>query len=137
MCCVIAFLLEPLDIFFSARLALFIHPVCWERLFYRGIALDRPETLSVSFEMVLLYTWVHGMVFCVIGGLASKLLALAERNLDLGFGIFVLFVIFEFGFARAAFIFASGTSRIDLASHTHWKSNGSCSYGGLFLESPP
>jgi hypothetical protein len=30
--------------------------------------------------MVLLYTWVHGMVFCVIGGIASKLLALAERN---------------------------------------------------------
>jgi hypothetical protein len=75
-------------------------------LFRRGIALDRPETLSVSFEMVLLYTWVHCMVFCVIGGLASKLLALAERNLDLGFGIFLLFVVFEFGFVGAAFIFA-------------------------------
>ncbi len=69
-------------------------------------ALDRPETLAVSFEMVLLYTWVHGMVFCVIGGLASKLLALAERNLDLGFGILLLFVVFEFGFVGATFIFA-------------------------------
>ena len=77
-----------------------------QRSFHRGIALDRPETLSVSIEMVLLYTWVHGMVFCVIGGLASKLLALAERNLDLGFGILLLFVIFEFGFVGAAFIFA-------------------------------
>ena len=75
-------------------------------LFHRGIALDRPETLSVSIEMVLLYTWVHGMVFCVIGGLASKLLALAEQNLDLGFGILLLFVVFEFGFVGAAFIFA-------------------------------
>jgi hypothetical protein len=56
--------------------------------------------------MVLVYTWVHGMAFCVIGGFASKLLALAERNLNLGFGIVLLFVIFEFGFVGAAFIFA-------------------------------
>src|SRR5919108_5180043 len=67
-------------------------------LFRRAIALDQPETLTVSFEMVLVYTWVHGMIFCVIGGLASKLLQLAERNLNLGFGILLLFVVFEFGF---------------------------------------
>src|SRR5262249_18669683 len=36
----------------------------------------------------------------------SKLLSLAERNLDLGFGILLLFVVFEFGFVGAAFIFA-------------------------------
>jgi hypothetical protein len=75
-------------------------------LFRRGIALDQLETPSVSFEMVLLYTWVHCMVFCVIGGLASKLLALAERNLNLGFGVLLLFVVFEFGFVGVAFIFA-------------------------------
>jgi hypothetical protein len=74
-------------------------------LFRRAIALDQPETLTVSFEMVLVYTWVHGMVFCVIGGLASKLLQLAERNLNLGFGILLLFVVFEFGFVGVAFIF--------------------------------
>ena len=56
--------------------------------------------------MVLVYTWVHGLVFCLIGGVASRLLALAERNLNLGFGILLLFVIFEFGFVGAAFIFA-------------------------------
>ena len=38
--------------------------------------------------------------------MASRLLALAERNLNLGFGILLLFVIFEFGFVGAAFIFA-------------------------------
>jgi hypothetical protein len=75
-------------------------------LFRRGIALDQPETQTVSFEMVLIYTWVHAMVFCVIGGLASKLLALAEQNLNLGFGILLLFVVFEFGFVGMAFIFA-------------------------------
>jgi hypothetical protein len=93
-----------LDIF-SAR-PFYTPNLLGSALFHRGIALDRPETLSVSFEMVLLYTWVHAMVFCVIGGLASKLLALAERNLDLGFGILLLFVVFEFGFVAAAFIFA-------------------------------
>jgi hypothetical protein len=75
-------------------------------LFRRDIALDQPETLTVSFEMVLLYTWVHGMGFCVIGGLASKLLALAERNLNIGFGILLFFVVFDFGFVGVAFIFA-------------------------------
>ena len=74
-------------------------------LFRRGIALDQAETLAVSFEMVLIYTWVHGMVFCVVGGLASKLLAVAEQNLNLGFGILLLFVVFEFGFVGVAFIF--------------------------------
>lgn len=75
-------------------------------LFRRDVGLEQLKTPSVSFEMVLLYTWVHGMVFCVIGGLASKLLALAERNLNLGFGILLFFVVFEFGFVGVAFIFA-------------------------------
>jgi hypothetical protein len=75
-------------------------------LFRRATALDPRQTLTVSFEMVLVYTWVHGMIFCVIGGLASKLLQLAERNLNLGFGILLLFVVFEFGFVGVAFIFA-------------------------------
>jgi hypothetical protein len=75
-------------------------------LFRHGIGLDQPQTLPVSLEMVLLYTWVHGMAFCVIGGLAAKLLALAEGNLNVGFGILLFFVIFEFGFVATAFIFA-------------------------------
>ena len=75
-------------------------------LFRRGIGVDQLETSSVSLEMVLLYTWVHFMVFCIIGGLASKLLVLAERNVNLGFGILLFFVVFEFGFVGVAFIFA-------------------------------
>jgi hypothetical protein len=69
-------------------------------------ALDQLQTLPVSLEMVLSYTWVHGMVFCVIGGAAAKLLALAEQNLSVGFGILLFFVIFEFGFFVVAFSFA-------------------------------
>ena len=37
--------------------------------------------------MVLLYTCVRGLVFADAGGVASRLLQLAERNPDLGFGI--------------------------------------------------
>jgi len=75
-------------------------------LFRRGAGLDQPQALAVSFEMVLVYTWVHGLVFCAIGGLASKLLALAEREVHTGFGVLLLFVIFEFGFIGAASLFA-------------------------------
>ena len=75
-------------------------------LFRSDIGLEQLKAPSVSFEMVLLYTWVHCMVFCVVGGLASKLLLLAERNLNLGFGILLLFVVFEFGFVAVAFVFA-------------------------------
>jgi len=46
-----------------------------------GVGLDSPESLRISFEIVLMYTWVHGLAFCAIGGLASLLLDLAERNL--------------------------------------------------------
>jgi hypothetical protein len=69
-------------------------------------SVELPETIPISFEMVLLYTWVHAMAFCVVGGVAAKLLELAESNLNVGFGILLLVVIFEFGFVGAAFIFA-------------------------------
>ena len=75
-------------------------------LFHYGPGLDHLETTPISFAMVLFYTWVHGMAFCVIGGVAAKLLDLAESNLNVGFGILLLFVIFEFGFVGLAFIFA-------------------------------
>jgi len=75
-------------------------------LFGRGTGLNQPQVSPISFEMVLSYTWVHGLVFCIIGGIASKLLALAEHNVNLGFGILLLFVVFEFGFVGVGFIFA-------------------------------
>jgi hypothetical protein len=57
-------------------------------------------------EHILFYSWIHVLVFCVIGGVASKLLSLAERDLHFGFGILLLFIIFEFGFVFAAMVFA-------------------------------
>lgn len=63
-------------------------------------------TVPISIELVLFYSWIHALVFCVIGGVAAKLLSLAERDLHFGFGILLLFVIFEFGFVAAAMVFA-------------------------------
>jgi hypothetical protein len=75
-------------------------------LFQRGVGIDELQRLPISVEMVLVYTWVHGLAFCVIGGVASRLLALAERYVNFGFGILLFFVIFEFGFVAAALVFA-------------------------------
>jgi hypothetical protein len=74
-------------------------------VFRRGEGLASLESLPVSLEMVLMYTWIHVLVFAVIGGLASWLLRLAERNANLGFGVLLLFVVFEFGFVLVATLF--------------------------------
>src|SRR5215831_17901949 len=60
-------------------------------LFRHGTGLDAPDSLSTSAEMVLMYTWVHALVFCVIGVVASKLIALVERVPEIGFGSFLFF----------------------------------------------
>ncbi|HWP56684.1 MAG TPA: hypothetical protein VNL14_02220 [Candidatus Acidoferrales bacterium] len=75
-------------------------------LFHRGGWPAPPEVLPVSLEMALMYTWVHFLVFCILGGIASRLLGLAEQNLNIGFGIVLLFIVFEFGFIGAALVFS-------------------------------
>jgi hypothetical protein len=75
-------------------------------LFRQGVEVDQLHSLPISIETVVIYTWIHALTFCVIGGVASRLLALAERNVNFGFGILLLFVIFEFGFVGLAFLFA-------------------------------
>lgn len=75
-------------------------------LFRSAAGIDSPGGLQVSFDIVLAFTWVHLLVFVVIGGMASHLLAAAERRPDLGFGVVILFVVFEFGFIAIAMMFA-------------------------------
>jgi hypothetical protein len=77
-------------------------------LFGSREALTAPQTLPVSIEMALTFTWVHALVFAVLGGVAAQLLALAERDANYGFGIVLLFVFFEFGFVIGAMVFAEG-----------------------------
>lgn len=79
-------------------------------LFRRG-QLGAVETLAPSLEMVLMFTWVHGLVCAAIGGLAARLLWAAERNPSVGFGVLLLFVVFEAGFTVAAMLFAAPVLR--------------------------
>jgi hypothetical protein len=91
--------------------ALYTPTVLGTALFRAGAGLDSPETLPISLEMVLMFTWVHALAFAVIGGAASLLLGLAERNATFGFGIMMLFVVFQFGFFVASLLFAAPVLR--------------------------
>ncbi len=73
---------------------------------FRRPALASPEGVPISFEMVLLFTLVHGLVFILIGGAASWLVRLAERDPNYGFGILLFAVIHMFGFIGLSFAFA-------------------------------
>jgi hypothetical protein len=79
-------------------------------LFGRGIGLPSPNS-GPDLEMVLMFTWVHGLAFVVLGGIVARLLAVAERAPSVGFGIVILFVLFEFGFIAAAMLFAAPVLR--------------------------
>jgi hypothetical protein len=76
-------------------------------LFGRGASLASLEATPVSLDMVLMFTWVHGLVFGALGGIAARLLAVAERSPHVGFGILLLFVIFEACFTAAAYLTAA------------------------------
>lgn len=71
-------------------------------LFRGGAGLESPESLAPSFEVALTFTWVHVLVFLVIGVAAARLLTLVERNPSVGFGVVILFVFFECGFLLAS-----------------------------------
>jgi len=79
-------------------------------LFGRGAGLPSPD-VGPDLGMVLMFTWVHGLAFVVAGGVAARLLAVAERQPSAGFGIVMLFVFFEFGFIAGAMLFAQPVLR--------------------------
>jgi hypothetical protein len=67
-------------------------------LFGRGAGL---EHVTVALGPVAMFTWIHGLVFAALGGIAARLLAVAERHPGLGFGIVLFFVILQSGFTTA------------------------------------
>jgi hypothetical protein len=75
-------------------------------LFRGGAGLSTPDTLPVSVEMVLMFTWVHALAFAGLGGIVGRLLGHIERHPSSGFGILLVFVVFQFGFIVAATMFA-------------------------------
>jgi hypothetical protein len=81
-------------------------------LFRRGAGLDAAATLPVSLEMVAMFTWVHALVFIALGGIAARLLGYVERHPGVGFGVLLLFVVFQFAFIAAATVFAAPVLRV-------------------------
>jgi hypothetical protein len=79
-------------------------------LFGRGAGLPPPDA-GPDLGMVLMFTWVHGLAFVIVGGIVARLLAVAERQSSVGFGILMLFVLFEFGFIAVAMLFAQPVLR--------------------------
>ena len=75
-------------------------------LFRARAGLTAPERLPASFELVLWFTWVHVLVFVVLGGTAAVLLRLAERDPNFGFGILLFLAVFMFGFIGVSMMFA-------------------------------
>lgn len=79
---------------------------------FKGIeALSAMGKITMSFDVVIGFTFVHWLSFAALGCIASQIFVLAERNPNLDVGVIVLFVmvflIFEFGFLTATTTFAS------------------------------
>ena len=80
-------------------------------LFRGGEGLDTSGALAPSLEMVLSFTWVHVLVFLLIGVAAARLLLLAERDPSFGFGVLLLLVVFEAGFFLVSMVVAEPVVR--------------------------
>ena len=77
-------------------------------LFHGGTELAAGQAVTPSLELVAGFTWVHYLVFMLIGVGAARLMGVAELNPNAGFGIVLFFALFEFGFLLASMIFAEG-----------------------------
>jgi hypothetical protein len=75
-------------------------------LFRAGAGLTSPQSLVPSYELALWFTWVHVLVFILIGGGAAWLIHLAARDPNFGFGILLFLVVFMFGFIGVSLVFA-------------------------------
>jgi hypothetical protein len=85
----------------------FYTPTVLNAAFLRGgEGLSAPESIPITLESVLGFTWMHYLVFVVLGFAAAKLLAVAEREPHVGFGIVLLFVVFQCGFFAACMLYA-------------------------------
>jgi hypothetical protein len=62
--------------------------------------------VAVSLKPTLMYTWVHGLVFIVLGEIAAYFVLLPKKNPSLGLSIVALFLVLEFGFVGTAFVLA-------------------------------
>jgi len=70
-------------------------------------AVASAKNLPISLPVVLFFTLVHGIAFIGIGLAGQRLLQLAEKNANYGFGVILLSVIFLSGFLFVSLIFAA------------------------------
>jgi hypothetical protein len=75
-------------------------------LFKGGAWLLPAASVEFSLEIVGAFTALHWLVFELLGALASVLLALAEHNPNLGFGVLLCFVLSAEGLVGGAMMFA-------------------------------
>ena len=87
------------------RLPFYAPTVLGTALFLGPEHLASTEAVQVSLNLTLMYTWVHTLVFVVLGEIAAYLLLLTGKNPNLGFFI-LLFVVLEIGFVGTTFGFA-------------------------------
>lgn len=80
-------------------------------LFGRGVWPATLDSLAPSLDMVAMFTWVHLLLFAVLGVVVARLIATAEQHPSLGFGFVLLFVILEACFTAAAMIVAAPVLR--------------------------
>jgi hypothetical protein len=88
------------------RLPFYTPTVLGTALYLRPEDLASTERVQVSLKLSLMYTWVHGLAFIVLGEIAAYLLLFAAKKPNLRFGIVLLFVILELGFVGTALVFA-------------------------------
>jgi hypothetical protein len=74
-------------------------------------ALDAPGGVPIALETVIVFTWMHVLAFLLIGVAAARLVALAETDANFGFGILLLFIVFEFGFLAVNVVLAEPVLR--------------------------
>ncbi len=75
-------------------------------LFKGGSGLMPSAQVELSLRMVGAFTALHWLAFELIGALASLLLALAEHNPNLGFGVLLFFVLTIGSLVGGAMMFA-------------------------------
>ena len=87
------------------RLPFYAPTVLGHALFPGAEDLASTEGVQVSLKLTLMYTWVHVLVFVVLGEIAACALFLTGKNPNFGFFL-LLCVILEFGFVGTVFVFA-------------------------------
>ena len=68
-------------------------------------AIVSPQTHTISLLMVVLFTVVHGLVFVATGQIAARLVRVAEKNANYGFGVILFLVFFLCGFFFVSIVF--------------------------------